>query len=588
MTKLKNLRTPNEADPVPFADILIVCTQYYRLYKDKSFCFEDLKESLESLDGSHRKDFKEFLDGEVDQKPTASNRLFQLKLERLTEPSHEDDQEAKVLSRASSGIALLHSSLSDHPACPEAGLLAAMDLLLLSKINEGKRMEYLLRAILLLELCRSKDDDYYPYAILSIQCYINIGLMSLAMEVYVKLSIKNLQWENVAHLILSRISSLHPDQHGKGENALNPFGALNAALEVLDRSNEALNRGISQGLRAGSYFNIIDSVQLKRDLEKSLNRQVYALEERKIRRLRGDPDADDGMVVVRAEETVDKRDFSFFPAYCKADEEIYDMLRPGTLLGEAWIDAMALVQYLMRFLKHDDSSPEWMDKLNQFVARAGPPDRIKEVLTVSEWRVYEVAFLVQGIVKGVQRGDDEEAVELLERIKHNLQVLVEQSEAKLADDGGSMKILGWRYLHQSYVTFEMGCVVQAFVGWCERRSKGKGKKSGGGGGGVGLGGLKTEDLQSLKKVLGELGESIKENARQVKRGLSEGGVLGRLVDIVMAREEEGEGWKEYREEMGKVLGGDGEAAVEVRMGRWLESWEDALDGVLGAKVKLGK
>ncbi len=590
---------PTDRESIPHTDLLIMCTQYYRLHKDKSICYDDLKGSFATLDATRQKDFKAFLDEEVEQKPTTWNRLFQLKYERLTEPAEEDDREARLLSHASRSMALFQSSLTEKAACLEAGLISAMDLLLLSAFNESRSTEYVLRAILILEVCRAKFEDYYPYAILLIQCYINIGLMSLAMEVFVQLSIKNLQWEYVAHLMLTRISTLHPYQHGKGEYSFNPSGALQAGLVVLERSSEALNYGIRDGLRNGSYSNILDSVELRRDLQKSLNRQLYALEERKIGRLIGETDADDRIFVVRAEAAVDKRDFSFLPRYSKLDHKIYDTLSTGAPPSEAWIDAMALVQYLITWLKSDYLSSQGSSKLNRVLMLAGPPDRIREGLTVSEWRVYEVAMLVHGMVQDIQKAKGSEAADMLQRIKGILEKLVEQSEGRWAGNegvegcvrviglrNGKAKVPGWEYMHTSFVQIELGCVVNAFVGWFGRYTKGKGKK----GGGSGLGALKTGDVEGLKNVLGELEESIKENARRVKSGLSEGGVLGSLVDVVMAREEEGPsglGWKEWRERMGELLGDD-EAVVETAVGRWMESWEDAVEGIGRVKVRLGK
>ena len=326
------------------------------MYKDKSFCFDDLKDSLEVLDDPHQLDFKKFLEDEVAQKPSTMNRLFQLKFERLLKPHSEQNQEPILLARSSRAIALYNSSISENPACPEAGLLAAMDLLLISTLNSQKSTSYLLRAILLLELFHSKFEDYYPYTILLIQSYISIGLMSSAIQLFIKLSVKNLQWENVAHLLLTRISSLHPRQHGVGETSLNPWGALEAGLKVLNKSNDALNYAIRDGLKYGSYANIVDSVQLKGDLERSLNRQIYALEQRKIGRLMGDAEVNESTLAVRVQDTVDKRDFSFFRTYSSEDGRIHDMLRIGPLIGDAWVDGMALVQYFLSFLRSDNFS----------------------------------------------------------------------------------------------------------------------------------------------------------------------------------------------------------------------------------------
>jgi N-terminal acetyltransferase B complex non-catalytic subunit len=598
LTRLKDLRATTEEN-IPYADMLIACTQYYRFYKDKSFCFEDLKDSLESLDEFHRKDFCTFLEEEISQKASIYNRLFKLKYDRLIAPTNED--EPAILDRAARALELYNSSRAESTPCPEASLIAALDILLAATLHSPPNTSYIVRAVLLLSMSLTHLEDYYPYSILLMHCYINLGLLSLAIETFVKLSIKNLQWENVGHLLLTRISSLHPSQHGKGESFLNPSGALDAGLVMLERSTDALNKGIREGLKNGSYSNIIDSVKLRQDFERSVNRQIYALEDSKISRLMGEVDADDRTVVVRAQEPVDKRVFSFLPKYIKADDRVYDALRTGPLPEAAWVDAMAMVQCLMTSLKDDSSDAPGKYRLNEFVILAGPPQRIKPALTVSEWQLYEAGMLVQAIVQSTIKGD--EVSETVHRMTHNLEALVEQNDKRGSEEGEEgvegcvrgisgevgLMVPGWEYLHASFVQFELGYLVNAFVGRHARQGKGKGKKAASS---AALAGLKPEDIQHLKKVLADLETSVKESAKKVKKGLNEGGVLGTLVDIALARNEqgernkEGEGWKAWSEGMGKMY--TDEAEVENMVGRWMESWEDACEGVGAVKMKLGR
>ena len=426
------------------------------------------------------------------------------------------------------------------------------------------------------------------------------------MAEFVKLSIKNLQYENVAHIILERISTLHPFPHGDGESAFEPLAALDAGLSVLERSEKALNTGIREGLRNGAYVNVIDSVRLKGELQRSINRPIYGVEERRVARLTGEGMKED--VVLRLKETVDKRDYSFLPVYTDRDEQSYEALKTGPRVGEASVDTMSLVQYLITYVSNDalsgkDEVSEGYEKLLQLIDAAGSPDRIQKALTVSEFRLYKTSMLVSGGINKVREGKAEEVQQSLQTITENLQVLVEEDGERLKVEKGEekseedleavqgrvrvvegVKVPGWRYLHTSFIHYEIVGLVSAFVGWLDRRSKKSGKGKAKKAGAAGDGKLQ-EQLTSLHKTLASLQQTTKDNATTVKKGLSEGGVLGQLVDVALARDEDEE-WSGWREAMEKVYRDEGE--VEMIVGGWIESWEDALEGIVGVKVKGGK
>jgi N-acetyltransferase B complex (NatB) non catalytic subunit len=683
LTRLENSRNPKEGVVTDQAGVFAACTTYFNLYKNKSFCFDDLRLSLKYLDEKHHKDFSNFLTAQIQQESNTQNLLFSLKYDRLIVPDDEND--ASTLERASIAIELFTFSAAKDTPCPEAGLLAALDLLAIAARNENPRPDYLLRAILVLELCSSKYPDYYPYSILLIQCYSYMGLMSLAMEVFIKLSVKNLQWENVAHIILNRVSTLHPFQSGKGETMLSPSGACEAGLGILDKSTDALNSGIREGLKHGSYSNILDSVQLKNDFRRSVNRRLYALEENKIARLTGDTEAGADSIKPRIQDSDDKRDFSFFPTYTAADERTYKSLTKGPLPNDAWIDAMALTQYLHLYLKSDLSSPSSASDaaavlLNQFMSLAGPPDRIQTELTEAENRLYVITMIILKVLSKSQFGKNSAAAaadiaaafheaKLAEHIEElidlgKLRLNPQKTESVKGNVSlvGGVKVPGWEYLHSSFVYFEIGSVVKALVGWVLKSAgKGKGntakKNPSTSGGGAGVAGTMKEDAERLSKALRDLEDSLKENAKEVKNELGESGVLGRLVDVALPADEGGEGgddgdaqgnpkasesgrgnetasqtayaadkstansnlivgenrhdngdnnenstanqnenskskgnaktWARFKASLTQLHGGD-EALVETLVGRWRESWEDALDGIVQVKVRLGK
>jgi len=94
----------------------------------------------------------------------------------------------------------------------------------------------------------------------------------------------------------------------------------------------------------------------------------------------------------------------------------------------------------------------------------------------------------------------------------------------------------------------------------------------------------TETLSELSTLAADLERAIHDDAKDLKDQVNAPGVLGRMVDLGMARE-------------GGDFGGDveglleklcDEVTMETICGRLKESWEDALDGVLAVKIKIYK
>lgn len=93
--------------------------------------------------------------------------------------------------------------------------------------------------------------------------------------------------------------------------------------------------------------------------------------------------------------------------------------------------------------------------------------------------------------------------------------------------------------------------------------------------------LPAEPLKQVKALVAEVFEGVRSNTRALKQSLAESATLSTLIDLV----ERGEHTDEYEKSLQDVLGrmiNDG--ALEVFCGELRESWEEALDGVLGVKL----
>jgi N-terminal acetyltransferase B complex non-catalytic subunit len=94
--------------------------------------------------------------------------------------------------------------------------------------------------------------------------------------------------------------------------------------------------------------------------------------------------------------------------------------------------------------------------------------------------------------------------------------------------------------------------------------------------------ISKDKIAEMQKLVEEIETSVHDSARKLKSELNAPGILGKLMDIGLGRDEE----KDELSAVGKVLEGLADAtSFEVLCGDMRESWEDALDGILAIKVK---
>ncbi|KIW26278.1 uncharacterized protein PV07_09389 [Cladophialophora immunda] len=586
-------------------DLLETCKEYFEAFSSKGFCFDDLKEPLRQLDTPHFDRFKQIVSGHEGNLA----KLFDLKLAYSTLPP--DASRSDLLDFAHRALQIYQTSLSESPSCPEAALLAVLAILRLA--NGKSSPSIVLFALILLQVARSKFEDYYILTILLVQLQSHLGLLSLGMENFVKLSVKNLQWETVGHLILTRISSLHPASGTELQQDFEPLLALETGLTVLENADGALVRGIREGLRFNSYSNIYNSVKMRSEIERSMNKQIYAIEERKVRRWRGEPDDHTVLPLTDSSKPlVDKRDFGYMPSYRKDDGQLLAGFRCGPLPKERWIHAMALFDNIATYLKAETASQTSLaattyENLKQAQQHVSWPatDDLSTEMTQFELANLECHKILAQVITLFKEGSANMAAasqqnntktlpDLFSDLKTWLSsALTSRKDGPAGSDVAGIRVPTWEDLHGSVTQLETLQVIANLTSLVSKKAQKPAKSSKA----TSPGSVSKEAVSEIQSLVTELEAQILADARALKSAINEPGVLGRLVDLGMARRgSDGDG-------VGNAQGDDAlppgdekweglvesicdEVTMETICGAIKGSWDDALDGVVGGKGKI--
>ena len=181
----------------------------------------------------------------------------------------------------------------------DLSLLAAMGLIRFSGAwisgNEEQVPDtVLIRAAAILDRLLADSPHNYHALLLLVRIDLRLGAGSLALKTFSKLSVKQVQFETVAHNLFTRLSTIHPHSAPPIEGAeykdFNPQSAFNQALYFYRTADITSSRNRSNGLDYGSYVNVEGTIALQKRLKQSICRRMYALDVRRMQRLvGGDP-----------------------------------------------------------------------------------------------------------------------------------------------------------------------------------------------------------------------------------------------------------------------------------------------------------
>lgn len=126
----------------------------------------------------------------------------------------------------------------------------------------------------------------------------------------------------------------------------------------------------------------------------------------------------------------------------------------------------------------------------------------------------------------------------------------------------------WRYFHSVFTLIETVKALSQLVTLASTKA-------------VKTAELPKEPLGRLSAVVNEVFELIRSNTKALKLRVSAPGVLGNLVDLIL----QGETTNKYGADLQHALETTMNASnVEVFVGSLMESWEEALDGVMRVKL----
>lgn len=149
----------------------------------------------------------------------------------------------------------------------------------------------LIRAAAVLEHLVMKSPHNYQALLLLVRVFLLLGAGSLAFRAFFKLSVKQMQYETVAHNLLTRLSTIHPHAasavEGLEQKDVDPQTSFRNALNFYRNSETATTYSRGTGLDHGSYSNVEGSIELHKNLKHSICRKMWVLESRRIQRLVG-------------------------------------------------------------------------------------------------------------------------------------------------------------------------------------------------------------------------------------------------------------------------------------------------------------
>lgn len=148
----------------------------------------------------------------------------------------------------------------------------------------------LIRAAGILERLLIDSPHNYEAVLMLIRIYLLLGAGSIALRWFGKLSVKQMQYESVAHNLFTRFATIHPHPAPPIEGAeykdFDAQVAFIAALDFYRNANVTIKNSLIKGLDDGNYVGLDDTIELRRRIGDSICRRMWALDLRRIQRIR--------------------------------------------------------------------------------------------------------------------------------------------------------------------------------------------------------------------------------------------------------------------------------------------------------------
>ncbi|KAL2838147.1 N-acetyltransferase B complex non catalytic subunit-domain-containing protein [Aspergillus pseudodeflectus] len=592
-------------------DLLSACQGYFDHSKNKLYCFSDILGYIPSLNEesvvkllNYASKNSEQSEGSGPFKGVAVINALKLEYCFLMSSNAAKVSREKVEDFVSRCLKAYRKAerpnQSDAPSTIESQpsddlcVLAAMGLVRFSSSWSPSKQEeipdiMLIRAAAILERLIVDSPHNYQCLLLLVRLYLRLGAGSLALKTFSKLSVKQLQFETVAHNLFTRLSTIHPHSappiDGAEYKDFNPQSAFVQALNFYRSADLTSTRQRSKGLDYGSYVNIEGTIELQKRLRQSVCRRMWALSVKQTQRLAGgDPIGRFDDIARDSSPLIDQRTFDAF-MNCEAPSQptFEELVRLGPLPQDRWVRSAQLTDKLLGILKDLANqkpisvAPE-VPSLDDLVGTSAESDMtIPEIEgTKTNLNLLKLAVYLSGSKSVTTEQVDESLNQVEEWLNSKLKAVEAEgttvsplvSETAIFLQSDTPYAPTWRFFHTIYSVLDS---VKAAASLFSIASK-KGLKNAK---------LPKDRVASLLETARKVHQSAQGNARALKKHVSESGRLGSLIDLVTAGIGTGEDGPQLRGELEKTLD---TSSLELFCGELMESWDEALGGVLAVRL----
>lgn len=183
--------------------------------------------------------------------------------------------------------------------------------------EEHDDTDALLQAAFLGEMLLGNNQHIHEAKVILVHLYMRLDLATLALKHWTSLSVKEIQFDTIGHIFLTRLSITHPHKATTSTARSNdPLAITTQALAMYVRCEQKLAECEAKVLSNGQTGMIFDLHQLRENLRLSLSRRIFSLEQRRYARFFRNPPLDTNAVHVEPRltahwlEAKDNRDFA--------------------------------------------------------------------------------------------------------------------------------------------------------------------------------------------------------------------------------------------------------------------------------------
>lgn len=449
-------------------------------------------------------------------------------------------------------------------------------------VGEDVDMAYVTQAVALLEYASSRSKVNPEILLLLVRLYSFMGAGTLAMRVYKRLRIKQVQVDTLGYTIFDRISSLHPHTFTQFEDDLSETKEHDLLLEhqrFYKNVRSQITKNAWRSLEHGSYNTIFGLVEVSDHLSRSVAAAMSVLELRRINRITRKeaplhPSSYGYDVLPSQPELVtqwhDNSDYLSFPNFeAHSAPRFETFIRLGPAPSSLRCRAFLMIEKLLiltttasKGLTTRSALQEEVETCVLAIEKLDSELLEQKVFTSSEKEMVQTSFNLFRLLhtSTTPQADNKAPSEPTDTtLKINLRTTILESLSKqthrIISIPSTQPALFTTHLHPLYTTHELATNILTIStfnpDFLSPKTKTKPPTP-----------FITEDLVSAAQ---NLKKNIAEKATAMKKRSLEGGALNRVIEAVVGLE--GSAWDEVW--------------LEAWAGELVGSWEEAVEGLVG-------